>query len=112
LIIGLSNKSKDITGPSVALSLSPYGIEGTKRRSSLLQEDHESPQAWRDMMKALIAALALVTLIASPTFARPAARASTQSEFVFPTDQQRCQAGQTDFCHWRGYPLWQWYSGS
>jgi hypothetical protein len=36
------------------------------------------------MMKALIAALALVTLIASPTFARPAARASTQSEFVFP----------------------------
>src|SRR6266446_544770 len=34
-------------------------------------------------MKALIAALALVTLIASPTFARPAARASPQAEFVF-----------------------------
>jgi hypothetical protein len=44
-------------------------------------------------MKALIAALALVTLIASPTFARPAARASPQSEFVFPTDQQLCQSG-------------------
>src|SRR5258707_12545554 len=55
-------------------------------------------------MKALIAALALVTLIASPTFARPAARASPQSEFVFPTDQQLCQSGRTDFCHWRGIP--------
>jgi hypothetical protein len=49
-------------------------------------------------MKALIAALALVTLIASPTFARPAARASPQAEFVFPTDQQLCQSGRTDFC--------------
>ena len=63
-------------------------------------------------MKALIAGLALVTLIASPTFARPAARASTQAEFVFPTDQQLCRSGQTDFCHWQGYPLWQWYSGA
>jgi hypothetical protein len=70
------------------------------------------PQVRRDMMKALIAALALVTLMASPTFARPAARASTQAEFVFPTDQQLCRSGQTDFCHWRGYPLWQWYSGA
>jgi hypothetical protein len=50
-------------------------------------------------MKALIAALALVTLIASPTFARPAARASPQAEFVFPTDQQLCRSGRTDFCH-------------
>jgi hypothetical protein len=64
------------------------------------------------ILSSAIAALALVTLIASPTFARPAARASTQAEFVFPTDQQLCQSGRTDFCHWRGYPLWQWYSGA
>src|SRR5215468_9158594 len=57
------------------------------------------------MMKPLIAALALVTLFASPTFARPAARPSTQTEFVVPTDEQLCRSGQTDFCHWRGYPL-------
>jgi hypothetical protein len=36
------------------------------------------------MMKALAAALALTTLIVSPTFARPAARASTQQEVRFP----------------------------
>src|SRR5262245_47824196 len=64
------------------------------------------------MMKPLIAALALVTLFASPTFARPGARPSTQTEFVVPTDEQLCRSGQTDFCHWRGYPLWQWYSGA
>jgi len=63
-------------------------------------------------MKALIAGLALATLIAAPTFARPAARAAPQAEFVFPTDQQLCQSGRTDFCHWQGYPLWQWYSGA
>jgi hypothetical protein len=44
-------------------------------------------------MKALITALALVALISGPTFARPAAaRASTQAEFVFPTDQELCQS--------------------
>src|SRR5262249_44422323 len=64
------------------------------------------------MMKPLIAALALVTLFASPTFARPAARPSTQTEFVFPTDEQLCRSGQTDFCHWRGYPLLQWDRGA
>jgi len=63
------------------------------------------------IMKALITALALVVLISGPTFALPAARASTQAEFVFPTDQELCQSGRRDFCHWRGYPLWQWYSG-
>jgi hypothetical protein len=63
------------------------------------------------IMKALITALALFALISGPTFARPAARASTQAEFVFPTDQELCQSGRRDFCHWRGYPLWQWYSG-
>src|SRR5262249_47427162 len=42
----------------------------------------------------------------------PAARASPPAAFVFPTDQRLCQSGRTDFCHWRGYPLWQWYSGA
>ena len=57
-------------------------------------------------MRAFIAAFALITLIG------PAARASTQTYWIFKTDQERCQSGQTDFCHWRGYPLWQWYSGA
>jgi hypothetical protein len=63
-------------------------------------------------MKALATALALVTLIATPTFAQAAAPASNQTAFVFKTDRELCQSGQTDFCHWRGYPLWQWYSGA
>src|SRR5260370_13009754 len=69
------------------------------------------------MMKALIAALALVTLMASPAFARPAAarpaaQAYTPGTFIFPTDQQLCRSGQTDFCHWRGYPPLPGYSGA
>ena len=63
-------------------------------------------------MKALITALALVTLMATPTFARNAAPDSNQTDFVFKTDQELCQSGRTEFCHWRGYPLWQWYSGA
>ena len=63
-------------------------------------------------MKPLIAALALLTLIAGPAFARPAARASDQGAFVFKTDRELCQSGRSEFCHWRGYPLWQWYSGA
>jgi len=63
-------------------------------------------------MKALITALALITLIATPTFARKAAPVSNQTDFVFKTDQELCQSGRTEFCHWRGYPLWQWYSGA
>jgi hypothetical protein len=62
-------------------------------------------------MKALIAALALATLIASPTLARPAARASTQAEFsrlinnfVSPDEPTSVTGGDTLF--------WQWYSGT
>jgi len=63
-------------------------------------------------MKALITALALVTLISGPTL-RSARGAGFHSDRVrFPTDQQLCQSGKSDFCHWRGYPLWQWYSGA
>ena len=63
-------------------------------------------------MKTLIAALALGTLIAGPAFARPAARAYDQGTFIFKTDRELCQSGRSEFCHWQGYPLWQWYSGA
>jgi hypothetical protein len=106
-IVGLSTKSEDIARPTVARTYLLGELESTRRRSKAQggpgcrrKVTNGGPQAWRDMMKTLIAALALVTLIASPTFARPAARASTQAEFVFPTDQQLCRSGQTDFCHW------------
>jgi hypothetical protein len=110
-IVGLSTKSEDIARPTVARTYLLGEFESTRRRS---KAQGVGPGCCRksDMMKALITALALLTLISGPTFARPAARASTQAEFVFPTDQQLCRSGQTDFCHWRGYPLWQWYSGA
>ena len=59
-------------------------------------------------MKTLIAALALVTLIAGPAFARP----YEQGTFIFKSDRELCQSGRGEFCHWQGYPLWQWYSGA
>ena len=40
------------------------------RRRLLLQEPRTIVRKWRGIMKALIAALALVTLIASPSFAQ------------------------------------------
>ena len=43
----------------------------------LLQELGQSSVTWRGIMKALIAALALVTLLASPTFAQTAATANS-----------------------------------
>ena len=43
----------------------------------LLQELGRSSVTWRGIMKALIAALALVTLIASPTFAQTAPTANS-----------------------------------
>jgi hypothetical protein len=63
-------------------------------------------------MKTLIAALALVTLMAGPTFAKPAARAYVPGTFIFKPDRELCQSGKSEFCHWQGYPLWQWYSGA
>ncbi len=36
------------------------------------QIEDDGPKTWRRIMKALIAALALATLIAAPTFAQPA----------------------------------------
>jgi hypothetical protein len=104
------------TAPRSGACIQAAKATGDYRRRSIglyanAQMEADGPTE-RRIMKALIAALALVTLIASPTFARPAARASTQGEFVFPTDQQLCQSGRTDFCHGRGYPLWLWYSGA
>ena len=63
-------------------------------------------------MKTLIAALVLGTLMAGPAFARPAARAYVPGTFIFKSDRELCQSGKSEFCHWQGYPLWQWYSGA
>ena len=116
---GPANGTPDMSGPGINIVFSRSSVRrqrttagASRSASTLMHKSRTMVQTWRRIMKALIAALALVTLIASPTFARPAARASTQAEFVFPTDQQLCQSGRTDFCHWRGYPLWQWYSGT
>jgi hypothetical protein len=43
----------------------------------LLQELGQSSVTWRGIMKALITALALVTLLASPTFAQTAPTANS-----------------------------------
>ena len=83
-------------------------------------------------MKVLITALALVTLIASPTSAQrqypgefyPASYQSpANSSFAAPAFTQSaaaarkagrdaCQSGQNDNCYYRGYLLWQWYGSS
>jgi len=44
-------------------------------------------------MKALITALALVTLIATPSFARKAAPASNQTDFVFKDGSRALSVG-------------------
>jgi hypothetical protein len=50
-------------------------------------------------MKVLITALALVTLIASPTFAQR----QYPGEF-YPADA--CQSGQNEYCDYPGGPVW------
>jgi hypothetical protein len=50
--------------------------------------------------------------MAGPTFAKPAARAYVPGTFIFKSDRELCQSGKSEFCHWQGYPLWQWYSGA
>jgi hypothetical protein len=47
--------------------------------SALMHKSLTMVQTWRRIMKALIAALALATLIAAPTFAQPAAPMSPAS---------------------------------
>jgi hypothetical protein len=56
-------------------------------------------------MKSLITALALAVLVAFPSFSPPAAAAARKA------DRDACQSAQNDNCYYRGYPLWQWYSG-
>ena len=73
-------------------------------------------------MKVLITALALVTLIASPTFAQrqypgefyPASYESPATLIAGPAFTQSarkagrdaCQSGQNDNCYYQGEPVW------
>ena len=55
-------------------------------------------------MKTLIAALALVTLMAGPTFAKPAARAYVPGTFIFKSDRELCQSGKASSATGRDIP--------
>ena len=72
-----------------------------------------SSVAWRSVVKVLITALALVTLIASPTFARPLDRPSGNSSSTRTTAALRTwprsiqypgESGQKDYN--KGYPVY------
>jgi hypothetical protein len=73
LIIGLGRRPENIGS---SCDRGAYIHPDCKQRPSgrlLLQEPRTIVRKWRGIMKALIAALALVTLLASPTFAQTAA---------------------------------------
>ena len=61
-------------GISSDLMQSQAAMDHCRRRpaSALIHKSVTMVQTWRRIMKALIAALALATLIAAPTFAEPA----------------------------------------
>lgn len=72
-IVGLGGKSKNIIHPKIAMGLSPGRLQAKAAGLPLLQEPRTtSVHMERGIMKALIAALGLVTLLASPTFAQTA----------------------------------------
>jgi hypothetical protein len=78
LIVGLSSRSQNIIHPLIVTSLSAVGnCKAPAVGLRLLQELGRSSVTWRGIMKALIAALALVTLLASPTFAQTAPTANS-----------------------------------
>jgi hypothetical protein len=53
------------------VNLSPRCVQSTGRQPAAIAGTHgQSSVTWRSIMKAILAALALVTLIASPTFAQ------------------------------------------
>ena len=73
LIVGLSSRSQNIVHPLILTSLFSVGdCKAPAVGLRLLQDLGRSSVTWRGIMKALIAALALVTLLASPTFAQTA----------------------------------------
>ena len=67
-IVGLCSKSKNIIQATIASAYLPADCKARAVGLPLLQES--TSVIWRGIMKALIAALALVTLIASPTLAQ------------------------------------------
>jgi malonate decarboxylase alpha subunit len=75
---------------ALAVAIGFPAVAATHGRSSV---------TWRSVMKVLITALALVTLIASPTFAQR----QNPGEF-YPADD--CQSGQNEYCDYPGGPVW------
>jgi hypothetical protein len=73
-LFGFANKSIRLIS-IIKLSFSPTLVaaeHGAVGRVPLQKPTDNRPYQWRGIMKALIAALALVTLLASPTFAQTA----------------------------------------
>jgi hypothetical protein len=75
---------------ALAVAIGFPAVAATHGRSSV---------TWRSVMKVLITTLALVTLIASPTFAQR----QNPGEF-YPADA--CQSGQHEYCDYPGGPVW------
>jgi hypothetical protein len=75
---------------ALAVAIGFPAVAATHGRSSV---------TWRSVMKVLITALALVTLIASPTFAQR----QYPGEF-YPADV--CRSGQNEYCDYPGGPVW------
>src|SRR5262249_47561987 len=71
--------------------------------SAVQESTDDRPPSWRGVMKALITALALVTLISDPTFARPAAHVCSVSRPV----RQLCRLAKGLCCRGGVSPLWQ-----
>jgi hypothetical protein len=66
-------------------------------------------------MKTLITALAFAIVMVASGFTEPAdARAAARKAEpdAGKIDRDSCLSGQNEKCYWRGYPLWQWYSGA
>ena len=68
------------------VSLPLLRLQGTGRRPSAVAGTADKrPLTWRGAMKAILAALALVTLIATPTFAQSAPSAHWEQTNVSPS---------------------------
>jgi hypothetical protein len=73
-IVWLRRRTQNTAHPIIARRLCPGDCRARSVDLTLLQESLDnSPYKRREIMKALIAALALVTLVASPTFAQTVA---------------------------------------
>src|SRR6516162_447088 len=72
-ILRLCRKTLNIVHHVPATRLCPRQLQSTGNRPAAVAGHHgQAPYTWSEIMKALIAALALVTLVASPTFAQTA----------------------------------------